>query len=150
MGGGCQFLVEEDGCDGVTVAFPKWLRLCLEEDQNDPGLEGGWAQPSHLRFWWSQRRNEEVDSGWVVVRTGQTGREGGRSRNQGGREPEGHLGIQNSSSNCFRVPGAERGAVSTMGSADGQGLRTLSPVVQGPQGLDCVLSGRGRGLVQAW
>lgn len=47
------------------------------------------------------------------------GREGGRSRNQRGREPEGHLGIQNSSSNCFRVPGAERGAVSTMGSADG-------------------------------
>lgn len=124
MGGGGQFLVVEDGCDGVTVAFPKWLRLCLEEDQNDPGLESGWAPPGGLRFWWSQQRNGEVDSGWVVVRMGQTEREGGRSRNQRSREPEGHLCIQNSSSNCFRVPGAERGAVSTMGSADG---RTGSP-----------------------
>lgn len=70
--------------DWVTVAFPKWLRFVLEEDQNDPGLEGGWAQPGHLRFWWSQRRNEE-DSG---VGRGQNGTNwGGReagSRNQRG------------------------------------------------------------------
>lgn len=147
MGGGGQFLVVEDGCDGVTVAFPKWLRLCLEEDQNDPGLESGWAQPGGLRFWWSQQRNGEVDSGWVVVRMGQTEREGGRSRNQRSREPEGHLCIQNSSSNCFRVPGAERGAVSTMGSADRQCLRTLSPVVPGSTrlGLCFIRAGTGVG-----
>lgn len=50
-------------------------------------------------------------------------------------------------SNYFRVPGAERGAVSTMGSADGQGLRTLSPVVPGSTrlGLCFIRAGTGVG-----